>query len=106
MNTNRQKQSKATKYLEKLSGGPLTLAKFLTSVRKCDELTYEEFAKKLGISKSHLCDIEKGRKAVSLTRAIEFAAILGYSKDQFAELALQSQVTSAGLKLKVTVEAA
>jgi transcriptional regulator with XRE-family HTH domain len=38
-----------------------------------------ELAKKLGISKSHLNDIEKGRKAVSPERAARFAKILGYA---------------------------
>lgn len=100
------KKSTAMKFLEDLSGGPLNLAEFLTSIRIGEEMSYKEFASKLGISRSHLCDIEKGRKAVSLDRAIEFAEILGYSKNQFARLALQTQVNNAGLRYKVRIEAA
>jgi len=64
-----------------------------------------EFAKKLGISKQHLCDIEKGRKFVSPERAARFAKILGHSGQSFVALALQDIVNQGGLKLKVSVEA-
>lgn len=94
-------KSRAMSLLEKITGGPLTFAELLNSIRVGEGLSHSAFASMLGISRSHLCDIEKGRKAVSLVRAIEFAEILGYSKDQFAELALQTQVDNAGLKYKV-----
>ena len=91
--------------LEKLFG-PLTFADVIHSIRLCQEKSATEFAKILGISKSHLCDIETGRKAVSLERAVVFAEILGDSKDLFVELALQTQIEKAGLDYKVTIEAA
>ena len=106
MTTKNRKKSKAIKSLEKFTGGPLTLPEFLTSIRMGEGMSYQEFADNLGISRSHLCDIEKGRKAVSLDRAIQFAETLGYSKDQFARLALQSQVNNAGLPYRVRIEAA
>jgi hypothetical protein len=56
--------------------------------------------------KISLCDIEKGRKAVSIERAVMFAEILGDSPDLFVELALQTQIEKAGLDYKVTIEAA
>jgi transcriptional regulator with XRE-family HTH domain len=71
-----------------------------------EELSQVEFAGQLGISKSHLCDIEKGRKLVSPERAAIFAKILQYSSEQFVRLALQDQVEKAGLKFKVKIEAA
>jgi hypothetical protein len=57
----------------------------------------------LGISKSHLCDIEKGRKLVSPERAARFAEILGYLPATFVRLALQDIVDRAELGLPVTV---
>ena len=60
----------------------------------------------LGVSKSHLCDIEKGRKLVSPERAARFAKLLGYSSDHFVRLALQDAVDKAGLRYKVQVTAA
>jgi len=53
-----------------------------------------------------LCGLEKGRKSVSLTRAVQLAKTLGYSEKQFVRLALQELVDEAGLKLVVKVEAA
>lgn len=99
-------KSKAQKFLEDLTGGPLTLPELLNAIRTGEEMTHARFAEKLGISRSHLCDIEKGRKTVSLIRAVEFASVLGYSRDQFARLALQAQVNEAGLSYKVYIEAA
>ena len=65
-----------------------------------------EFANRLRISKSHLCDIKKGRKPVSAAKAAQLARILGYSEKQFVELALQDAMERAGLAFKVKIEAA
>jgi antitoxin HigA-1 len=99
-------KSTAVKFLEKTCGGPLTFSNLIEPIRLADEISQSEFAIKLGISKSHLCDIEKGRKAVSPARAAKFAKILKYSEEQFVSLALQYQVTKAGLNLKIDVKRA
>lgn len=93
-------------FLESITGGPLTFGRMMESFRKCDEVSLETYAKKLGISRAHLCDIEKGRKMVSPERAARFAKVLGYPVYPFVELALQASVDNAGLKMKVNVEAA
>jgi len=98
MNT---KKASAVNLLEELAGGPLSLADLLLAIRQGEESSQVEFAQTLEISRSHLCDIEKGRKAVSPSRAAQFARKLGYSERQFVELALQDQVQNAGLDLQV-----
>ena len=100
------KKSETQKFLQKLTGGPVTLGKLIESIRLGDELSQAEFSKKLKISRSHLNDIEKGNKAVSPERAARFAKQLKHSKERFVELSLQSLVDIAGLKLTVTVDAA
>lgn len=95
----------AKKFLEK-EVGSLSLGKLLWSIRKGEELPQEKFAKKLGISKTHLCDIEKGRKFVSPKRASEFAKKLKYPIEQFVRLALQDQVNKSKLKFIVELKAA
>lgn len=97
------KKSNSKKYLESLLGESLTLGELIHSIRLGEEMTQEEFASKLGISKSHLCDIEKGRKNVSAERAYNFAIILGYSEKQFVKLALQGILDDSGIKLKIEV---
>jgi len=106
MTTRRAKKSADLQFLEKQAGGPLTLGRLLEAIRFGDEISQAEFARKLGISRSHLCDIEHGRKSVSLSRAMRFAKILGYPGDQFVRLALQSMVDEVGLELQVKIEAA
>ena len=100
------KKSDTVRFLEALTGGPVTFGKLLEALRLGEEMMQLEFAKRLHISKSHLNDIEKGRKAVSHERAAKFARILGYSEERFVALSLQAQIDDAGLKLKVDVKAA
>jgi len=100
-----RKKSDAMKFLEGLVG-ELTFGGLIEAMRQAEEMSQVEFAAKLGISKQHLCDIEKGRKFVSPERAAKFARILGHSERSFVALALQDIVNQGGLKLKVNVEAA
>jgi len=106
MTTKKKPASAAARFLENLAGGPLTLGGLLEAIRLGDEISQSELAERLEISRSHLCDIEKGRKTVSPARAAKFAKILGYSETQFVRLALQDMVDEAGLSLVVKVEAA
>ena len=109
MTTKRSKSSharEASRYLESLMGGPLTLGAALSALREADEVSLAAFAKLLGISRTHLCDIEQGRRSVSPERAARFAQALDQSEAQFVRLALQDQLRAAGLKLTVNVEAA
>jgi transcriptional regulator with XRE-family HTH domain len=106
MRKTRGKKSAAIKLLEKISGGPLTLGKAIESVRKSEDLSQDECAKKLGVSKSHLCDVEKGRKTVSPERAAKWARVLGYPESVFVRLAIQGELDAAGLKYKVEIDAA
>ena len=100
------KSRRSREFLERLIGGPLTFGSLLVSIREGEEMTQADFAKRLRLSRSHLCDIEKGRKSVGPARAARFAKILGYPEESFVALALQAQVEEAGLKLTVRVEAA
>jgi antitoxin HigA-1 len=96
----------STECLEKLLGGPLTFGTLLASIREGEGMSQVAFAKRLGMSRAHLCDIEKGRKSVAPARAARFAEVLGYPQESFVALALQAQLREAGLKLNVRVEAA
>ena len=100
-----KKTKAAVEFLEGIVG-PLTLGKYVNAIRLGEEETLEVFAKKLGVSKQHLCDVEKDRRSVTAERAAKWAKRLGYPVDQFVTLVLQAEVDAAGLDLKVTVEAA
>jgi transcriptional regulator with XRE-family HTH domain len=100
------KKSAALRALDRAAGGPLTLARLLQAIRLGEEETLEVFAKRLGVTRAHLCDIEKGRRRVSVERAAKWATLLGYHPPQFVELALQDEVAAAGLRLRVDVRSA
>ena len=101
-----RKKSKTMRFLEKYSGGPLTIAQILWATREGDGLTQTEFAKKLGLSRANLCDMEKGRRLISEEMAERFAEKLGESKEQFVRLAIQDRLRREGLRYRVDVEAA
>ena len=99
-------KSGAREFLEDLAGGSLTFGGFLRSIRGGERMTLAAFAGRLGVSRQNLCDVEHGRRSVSPARAAEWAQVLGYSEAQFVRLALQDQISQAGLKLRVSVDAA
>jgi len=99
-------KSNTMKYLEQVAGRPLTLGGLIESIRLGEEMSQNAFARKLGISPSHLCDIEKGRKVVGPERAARFAKILARSPQQFVRLSLQELINEAGLKMRVNIDAA
>ena len=98
-------KSKTRKFLESVIGEPLSFGGLLLSIRLSEEESQVEFSDFLGISKSHLCDIEKGRKSISPRKAAEYATTLGYSPEQFVKLAIQDDLERAGLNLTVEIKA-
>src|SRR6188768_3135049 len=94
----------ARKHLEKLTGGPLTFGRLINATRLSEGMSLEAFARQLGVSRAYLCDVEKGRRAVSVERAAGWARKLSYLEAQYVELTLQAEVDTAGLKLRVSVE--
>jgi transcriptional regulator with XRE-family HTH domain len=83
MTTKTPKKSARLRFLDSLVGEPLTLSSLLLTIRETDDPSQAELAARLGVSKSHRCDIEKGRKAISPERASRFAPEIGHRKDQF-----------------------
>lgn len=78
----------------------------IEALRARDEMTQSMLAKRIGISRQYLCDVEKGRRLVSPEQAARFAKAFGHPVRVFVQLALQDAVRASGLKLKVAVEAA
>lgn len=94
------------KKLEKISGEKLTFGNLVLSIRLGEEISQVEFSKVLGVSKQYLCDVEHGRRNVSIITAAEWAKKLGYSTDQFVRLTIQDELDKSKLKLVVHVKAA
>ena len=94
---------KAKKAIRAITGN-ISFGEMLFSYRKAQEISQVEMAKKLNISKQGLCNIEKGRKHVSVERAVSFAHSLGMPPRTFAKYALQDQLEKAGLEGGVLID--
>lgn len=83
--------------------GPLTFGNAIESQRLCDEKTLKEFAKSLGISAQSLCDIEKGRRIPSPSRAMKIAKKLKEPPTFWIQLAFQDLLRKEKIDLVVSV---
>jgi transcriptional regulator with XRE-family HTH domain len=106
MTTKKSKGSSASDLEERILGGPLTFGAAVEGLRVGEELSQVAFAKKLGVSRQYLCDVEKGRRLVSPDQAARFARVFGHPPNVLVRLALQDAVRASGLKLRVSVDAA
>ena len=85
--------------------GPISFGGFLRGARASKDLSQVDMAKLLGISKSTLCDIEKGRHLVSPELAARIARKCKLSVQVAVEAALQDQVRKAKLSFTVSLVA-
>jgi transcriptional regulator with XRE-family HTH domain len=106
MITKKSKGSLGSDLEGKILGGRLTFGAAVEGLRVGEEYTQAAFARKLGVSRQYLCDVEKGRRLVSPEQAARFAKAFGHPPNVLVRLALQDAVCASGLKLKVTVDAA
>ena len=88
-----------------LEVGPLTFGMFLNAARTNLDLTQVEMGKKLNVSKSVICDIEKGRQLVSPKMALKIAKKVGLSEKLAVKLCLQDQLNRDRIKMTVDVAA-
>lgn len=92
----------AKKEIRKITGH-VSFGEMLHSLRLSKELSQTAMAEVLKISKQDLCNIEKGRKQVSVARAKSFAEALNMPPKTFAKYALQDQLRAAGIPGKVEI---
>lgn len=92
-----------TRLLEK-EDGPISFGSFLRSARTLKDLSQSEMAAFLKISKSSLCDIEKGRQFVSPQMAVRIARRCGLSEVLSIEAALRDLLRRSGLNYEVELK--
>jgi len=80
------------KNLLKKEIGPAILGSFLRAVRTAMDATQIEMGKILGVSKSVICDIERGRHMVGPKLAYKIACKAGLSTVLAVQLCLQDQL--------------
>ncbi len=90
--------------IEKLTKGDLTFAQMIHSIRIYNEIPQVKLAKMMNISRSYLCDIENGRRFVSLQKARMFAQVLGYPETYFIAAVIRDQLRFAGMQYIVELK--
>lgn len=83
----------------------MSLGLFIRNYRLAEDLTQEELASRLKVSKQRISDIELNRFSVSLKLCKRIAAALDLPAEWPAQLALQDQIKREGLSLRVGQEA-
>jgi len=106
MTTRKSKDSSASDLEKRILGKPLTFGAAVEGLRVGENWSQADFARKLGVSRQYLCDVEKSRRLVSAEQAARFAHAFRHPPNVLVQLALQDAVRASGLKLKVIVEAA
>jgi DNA-binding XRE family transcriptional regulator len=101
MNTN----SGASEFFESHLG-PMTFGQFLTAARTSVDMSQIELARKLKVSRSMICDIEKGRVLVSPALAVKIAKLGHFPSDMAVKYCLQDQLRRAKIKFNIHVLAA
>lgn len=83
--------------------GPMTFGAFLHSARLSMDLAQAELARRLKISRSMICDIEKGRLLVSPALAAKIAKMAGFPIQFAVKYCLQDQLRKAKIKMQISV---
>lgn len=84
----------------------MTFGGAIRSLRLCDEISQVELAKKIGVSKQFLSDVEHDRKEVGIGFAKKVAASLGYSIEPLIELLIRDQLKRQKLNYRVVLKKA
>ena len=78
----------------------------MVAARTSMDLTQAQMGKLFGVSKTMVCDIEKGRQSVSPKLAYKIARKAQLSEQLAVMLCLQDQLNRAKIKMTVSVEKA
>ena len=92
---------KCAKTLLEKNVGPVTFGMFLRVARDNLEMTQAEMAKELGVTRSAICEIEKGRHLVSPKLAVEIAKKAKLSQKQAVRLCLQDRLNRDKINLVI-----
>lgn len=84
----------------------MTFGGLVHSLRMSDEITQVDLAKKIGVSKQFLSDVEHNRKDVGINFAKKIADALGYSIEPLIELLIRDQLRRQHLNYTVELKKA
>lgn len=86
----------AKKILEKKIG-PLTVGRLIRAYRTMHDMTAEELALKLSVTRSFISNIESGRKHLSLEKTLQIAQHLKEHKEFYALIWFEEEARKSGI---------
>ncbi|HHF7347383.1 TPA: helix-turn-helix transcriptional regulator [Legionella feeleii] len=84
----------------------MTFGGLIYSLRASDEITQVDLAKRIGVSKQFLSDVENNRKDVGISFAKKIADALEYSIEPLIELLIRDQLRKQHLNYIVVLKKA
>lgn len=84
----------------------MTFGGLVRSLRLSDGIPQVKLAKKLGVSKQFLSDVEHNRKDVGISFAKKISSALGYSVEPLLELLIKQQLKRQRLNYIVEIKKA
>jgi transcriptional regulator with XRE-family HTH domain len=84
----------------------MTFGGLVHSLRISDDITQVELAKRVGVSKQFLSDVERNRKDVGIAFAKKISDALGYSIEPLIELLIRDQLRRQHLNYIVELKQA
>lgn len=93
----------AKKFLSTLIGPP-TVGKLLRAYRTSNDISVQELAVTLGVTKGYISNIETGKKEISLDKALYICKVLGEVREVYAGVWFEEQARNAGLDFKKVIK--
>ncbi len=84
----------------------MTFGGLIHSLRMSDDITQVELAKRIGVSKQFLSDVEHNRKDVGISFAKKISEALEYSIEPLIELLIRDQLRKQNLNYTVELKKA
>jgi transcriptional regulator with XRE-family HTH domain len=93
----------ARKFLNTLVG-PITVGKLIRAYRTTNEISIQELAVILSVTKGYISNIETGKKEISLDKALHICEALGEVREVYAGVWFEEQARNAGLDFKKVIK--
>ena len=101
--TTKKKAFNAMTELDKLTQDKISISSTIRALREASHISQSTLAQKLGVSRSVMCDIENGRRIVSIETAMKIAKELHSSTNGLIALAIEDMAKRSGIKFKMQI---
>lgn len=102
MNIDMEDGIPAVEFMRKTMGH-LTVGRLIRAYRTSNDLSQDQLARKLKVTKGFLSNVETGKKKISLNKSLEIARKLKDHEDLYAQIWFEEEAREAELDVEITV---